>query len=92
MQAWHLFWSRQDRYHVDIRFVFSDPVLARKSGIQSAVFNMTGHFLSPAQGAFDGIIIYFGEIASAVDINLPPGTLEQVYGCVLQASLGNPQF
>ena len=38
------------------------------------------------------LLIDFRKIASAIHIDFPAGASEQLNGCVLQASFGNPQF
>jgi len=78
--------------HLDVGLVLFRPVPARQPGIQSPVFHIPRHLLSPAYGKCHGGVIDFREITPPVDIDPPTGLFEELDGCGLKTSFGYSEF
>ncbi len=77
---------------MDVGSIFSNPVFTGESRFKGSVFNVTWHFLCPADGTLDIVVINFRKIASAVHIDVPSRSLKQCNGCILKAPFGDAKF
>jgi len=69
---------------MDIGFVFEDPVVAGDPGIENALLNIAGHFLSADEEALDFDIVDFGVVGAGGELDVVTGFAEEFTGGFLE--------